>query len=71
MISECASFGSAYVEILMNRQLKTPNKFEELIHGLETRNAVHVFDGTLGHADKKIDLGQILRSAIKLNDGDR
>ena len=60
MISECASFGSAKVEILMNRQLKSPNKFQELIQGLEARNAVHIFDGTLGHADSKITLAPLL-----------
>jgi mitochondrial fission protein ELM1 len=63
MVSECASFGSAKVEILMNRQLKSPNKFEELIQGLEFCGAVHVFDGTLGNADKKMDLGPLLRKA--------
>ena len=62
MVSECASFGSAKVEVLMNRQLKTPNKFEELIQGLETRRAVHVFDGTLGNANQKIDLAELLRN---------
>ncbi len=61
MISECASFGTAKVEVLMNRQLKTPNKFEELIQGLEKRRAVHVFDGTVGDADTKIDLAELLR----------
>ena len=65
MISECASFGSAKVEILMNRQLKSPNKFEELIQGLEKRSAVHLFDGSLGDADTKIDLSELLRKAIK------
>ncbi len=64
MISECASFGAAQVEVLMNRQLKTPNKFEELIHGLEKRDAAHVFDGTLGSADQKIDLKPLLRAAM-------
>ena len=64
MISECASFGSAKVEVLMNRQLKSPNKFEELIQGLEKLNAVHLFDGNLGNADQKIDLKPILREAI-------
>ena len=64
MISECASFGSAQVEVLMNRQLKSPNKFEELIQGLEKQNAVHVFDSTLGTADKKIDLGTLLRRGM-------
>ncbi len=65
MISECASFGSAKVEVLMNRQLKSPNKFEELIQGLEKLKAVHLFNGTLGDAAVKIDLGAILRDAIK------
>jgi len=61
MVSECASFGTAKVEVLMNRQLKSPNKFEELIQGLENSGAVHVFSGTLGNADTKIDLGELLR----------
>ncbi len=64
MISECASFGTAKVEILVNRQLKTPNKFEELIDGLAARNAVHRFDGPLGSAATKIDLGPLLRNAV-------
>ncbi len=64
MISECASFGTAKVEVLMNRQLKTPNKFEELIQGLETSGAVHVFNGTLGTADTKIDLGPLLQTSM-------
>jgi len=65
MISECASFGTAKVEVLMNRQLKTPNKFEELIQGLENRGALHVFDRTLGNADAKIDLGTILIQGVQ------
>ncbi|MGE4490499.1 MAG: ELM1/GtrOC1 family putative glycosyltransferase [Kiritimatiellales bacterium] len=56
MISECASFGHANVEVLFNRQLKTPNKFEELIQGLEQQSAVHVFDGSFGTANAKINL---------------
>lgn len=64
MISECASFGSAKIEVLMNRQLKSPNKFEELIKGLETRGALHVFDGTLDNAGTKIDLGPILKTSM-------
>ncbi len=65
MISECTSFGSAKVEVLMNRPLKSPNKFEELIRGLESRNALHVFDGTRGNADTKIDIGPMLNNAVK------
>ena len=64
MISECASFGSGTVEVLMNRQLKSPNKFEELIQGLEKQDALHVFDGTLGQASRKLDVGQIVRKAM-------
>ena len=64
MISECASYGSGTVEILMNRQLKSPNKFEELIKGLEKQDALHVFDGTLGEASRKLDVGQIVRKAM-------
>ena len=63
MVSECASFGTAKVEVLMNRQTKSPNKFEELIQGLEKRGAVHIFDGTLGNADQKVELGRLLRDA--------
>jgi mitochondrial fission protein ELM1 len=64
MISETASFGSASVEILKNRQLKTPNKFERLFQGLEKENAVHVFDGTLGNASHKVDLTPMLREQL-------
>ena len=64
MLSECASFGSAKVEVLMNRQLKTPNKFEVLIQGLENYGAVHIFDGTNGTADSKINLGRLLKTGM-------
>jgi hypothetical protein len=64
MISECASFGSTKGEVLMNRQLKTPNKFAELIQGLEICNAIDVFDGALGTADHKIDLGELHRKSV-------
>ncbi|MBN2684726.1 MAG: mitochondrial fission ELM1 family protein [Pontiellaceae bacterium] len=67
MISECASFGSARVDVLINRPLKTPNKFEELIHGLQAQNAVHVFDGSLGSADQKIDLTPLLSNTVDLS----
>lgn len=67
MISECASFGTASVDVLMNRQLKTPNKFEGLICGLQAQNAVHIFDGSLGSADQKIDLAPLLSSAVDLS----
>ena len=65
MVSECASFGRAAVEVMINHQLKTPNKFEELIQGLENLNAVHIFDGTLGTASRKIDLKERLQEVLK------
>jgi mitochondrial fission protein ELM1 len=65
MLSECASFGTAAVEILMNRQLKTPNKFQELIQGLEKLNAAHVFDDALGNANHKIDLSSLLNKEFE------
>jgi hypothetical protein len=65
MISECASFGTASVEVLMNRQTKTPNKFQELIQGLEKLNAVHVFDGTICSANCKIDLSALLKEKLR------
>lgn len=64
MISECVSFGNANVNVLMNRQKKSPNKFEELIHGLAAKKALHLFDGTLGDACQKIDIGPTLREVI-------
>jgi mitochondrial fission protein ELM1 len=64
MVSECASFGTARVEILMNRQTRSPNKFEELFQGLEKLNAVHIFDGTLGAAGQKVDLKPLLKKAL-------
>lgn len=65
MVSEAASFGTAKVEILMNRQTRTPNKFQELFQGLEKFNAVHIFDGTPGSADQKIDLQPLLKAALQ------
>lgn len=65
MISEAASFGSASVEILKNRQLKTPNKFEKFFQGLEKIDAVHVFDGTLGSARQKINMTPVLKKLLR------
>jgi len=64
MISECASFGAAKVEVLMTRQTQSRNKFLELIIGLQDLGAVHIFDGTLGEAARKIDLEPLLRPIL-------
>ncbi len=65
MVSECASFGKASVEVLVNQQTKTPNKFEELIQGLEKLNAVHIFDENIGSANHKIDLSTLLNEKLQ------
>lgn len=57
MLSEAVSGGSARVEVLMNRWKRPGSKFERFVAGLVRRGAVHVFDGSLGTADAKIDLG--------------
>jgi uncharacterized protein len=64
MISECASFGDAYLEILMNHQTRSPNKFEQFIQGLEQQQALHIFDGTLGQANRKIKLEPLIKQAL-------
>lgn len=61
MISEAASFGSTAVEILMTKQTKTPNKFQEFFQGLEKQRAVHIFDGSTGNARQKIDIQPQIR----------
>jgi mitochondrial fission protein ELM1 len=68
MISECASFGSAAVEILMAPQTRSPNKFEKLIEGLAQQGAVHVFDETLGAASRKINLSALLKEKLNVFD---
>jgi mitochondrial fission protein ELM1 len=65
MISECATFGKASVNVLMTRQHKSPNKFEELILGLEAREALQRFDGTLSSANRKIDVTPLLRKGMQ------
>jgi len=64
MISECASFGGAAVEVLMNRQRRPRNKFVELIEGLERLGAVHRFDDSLGEARRKIDPRPLLQPIL-------
>ena len=56
MISEAVTQGKAKVEIIQN--LKSGgSKFMRFIKDLERLKVVHVFDGSLGFASNKIDLG--------------
>jgi len=55
MISEAVTRGTAAVEILMNLKGDS-SKFSRFIKNLEQEHAVHVFDGTLGTVNRKVDL---------------
>lgn len=63
MVSECVCTGTAKVEILKNAS-KRPSKFDRFITDLQHLGAVHIFDGTLGAADKKIDLKDTITQAL-------
>ena len=65
MISEAVTRGKAHVEILMN--LNDPkSKFALLIEGLVKEGSVHIFEGTVAEANKKIDLNDAVGKARKL-----
>jgi len=42
------------------------SKFSRFVRDLESAHAVHVFDGTLGHASLKVDLAPAFEKARKL-----
>jgi hypothetical protein len=65
MISEAVTRGVASVEILMNLSSPT-SKFARFIRNLAQENAVHVFDGSLGSASRKIDLAPAFEQARQL-----
>jgi hypothetical protein len=65
MLSEAVTRGAASVEVLMN--LASPaSKFFRFVRNLEAEGAAHVFDGTLGHATRKIDLAPAFEQARRL-----
>ncbi len=65
MISEAVTRGSASVEVLMNLN-SASSKFARFVQNLAQENAVHVFDGTLGAAARKIDLAPAFEQARQL-----
>jgi len=65
MISEAVTRGSAAVEILMTLESDS-SKFARFIRDLEADGSVHVFDGSLGHACRKIDLTPVFEQARQL-----
>ncbi|AQQ10054.1 hypothetical protein L21SP3_01878 [Sedimentisphaera cyanobacteriorum] len=64
MISECVSTGSAKVEVLKNEP-KRKSKFDRFLAELQAEGCVHIFDGTLGDADRKINLEEKIRSVLE------
>ena len=65
MISEAVTRGTAAVEVLWNLK-DDSSKFARFIRNLEQEQAVHVFDGALGTADRKIDLSPAFEQARKM-----
>ncbi|MEZ7935155.1 MAG: ELM1/GtrOC1 family putative glycosyltransferase [Sulfurospirillum sp.] len=63
MISEAISYGSSCIEILPLSENKN-NKFFTLAQNLENEGYVHLFDGSLGHKNKKIDFKQYAQKAL-------
>ena len=65
MISEAVTRGAAKVEILMNLK-SASSKFSRFVGDLEREGAVHVFDGRLGTACRKIDLSSAFKQARQM-----
>ncbi len=65
MISEAVTHGSAKVEVLMN--LKEPrSKFARFIDGLVKEGCVHIFDGSAGNADTKVNIEAAVERAREM-----
>ncbi len=61
MISEAVSFGSACVEVLPGEgTLTAPGKLNRMINYLTDIDSLHMFDSTIGMANKKLDLARNL-----------
>lgn len=65
MISEAVTRGTASVEVLMTLDTAA-SKFARFIRNLEAGGSVHIFDGTLGHARRKLDLSPAFEQARRL-----
>lgn len=64
MISEAVTCGRAKVEIIPLPLSAPAGKFGRLVDSLVAISAVHRFDGTLGEADRKVDLEQRLKGVL-------
>ncbi len=67
MISEAVTHGNASVEILMNLK-DSDSKFARFINGLVKEGCVHIFDGSLGNAQKKVDIAAAVEKAREMLD---
>jgi mitochondrial fission protein ELM1 len=63
MVSECVSCGSSKVELL-KMQAKRPSKFDRFTKQLAMNGNLHIFGGSLGKANVKIDLAPIIRRIL-------
>jgi mitochondrial fission protein ELM1 len=63
MISEAISFGSANV-VVLPLHVNKPNKFTRFVAGLEEEGYVHLFDGTIKDANRKIDFSQYAQRVL-------
>lgn len=64
MISEAVAFGHGCVDIVPLRQLRSPGKYGRMIARLSALGCLHVYDGTLGSADRKLDLSAVLKGMV-------
>ena len=63
MISEAISYGNSCVEILPMDD-KKDNKFYKMTKTLETGGFLHIFDGKIADANKKIDFKSYAKKAV-------
>ncbi|MFA7174342.1 MAG: ELM1/GtrOC1 family putative glycosyltransferase [Kiritimatiellia bacterium] len=65
MLSEAVTHGQAYVEVLMN--LNDPHsKFARFIKGLGREGSVHIFEDSLGEANRKVCMAGAIEKAREL-----
>lgn len=64
MISEAVSYGSAFVEVLSSAFPVPSDKASRMITALAESKALHLFDGTAGDANCKIDLSKALSEVV-------
>lgn len=66
MISEAVSYGTARVEILPDGvKVGDKGKLGRFIKRLEELNSLHVFHGSIGQSQYKINLGELLNTASR------